>query len=267
MQLFFNVDKKKRKRGRHTKKRSTWTQKFQEWFWPSIGGRAFLRFTEIKIKRAKGSSYSIAMGLAIGVFVSFLPYVGLHSGIALVLSLLLRASFIMSIIGTFIGNPWTFPLIWITTLELGNIMMGRVGLEAYALPTHFSFSEITGNLSFYFDAYLLPMTISAIPLGLLAAAVTFVVVHQNIRLYRHSREKHLKEQRRKFANLKAKSEVLTETLTGAVMNKISTIAEKVESLKPRRTVKAKAKIKGKRKFKGKLKKVSKKKSPKKSIKR
>lgn len=212
MKLFFNVDKKQRKRGRHSKKRTQWHHHMSEYLWPSLGGRAFLRLTEIRMKRAKGSAYSIVMGLAIGVFVSFTPYIGLHSAIGLLLCLLLRSNIVMMIIGTLAGNPWTFPLIWVTTLELGNLMLGRTGTEAYSMPETFSLSEITANITFYFDAYLLPMTLSGVPLGIIAGAITFFIIYENIILYRKARSAYLKERRVKWIHLKAAPTAVKEKL-------------------------------------------------------
>lgn len=225
MKLFFNVNKQQRKRGRHSKNRTKWHHHASEWFWPSLGGRAFLRLTEIKMKRAKGSAYSVVMGLSIGVFVSFLPYVGLHSTLGLLLCLLTRSNIVMMIIGTLAGNPWTFPLIWVMTLELGNMMMGRTGASAHTMPENFSLSEITENLAFYFDAYLLPMTLSGLPLGLLAGGFTFFVIYENIILYRKARKAYLKERRSKWVHLKVKVASTT------VKEKLSEKVEKVKESK------------------------------------
>ena len=73
-----------------------------------------------------GSAQSIAAGFACGAAISFTPFVGFHFILAAIFALLIRANILASAIGTAIGNPWSFPFIWIWIYELGH-MMGAGG--------------------------------------------------------------------------------------------------------------------------------------------
>lgn len=62
--------------------------------------------------------------MSCGIFASFTPLFGLHFLIAGLLSYVLRANVLASLIGTFIGNPITFPIITVFNLKLGEWILG-----------------------------------------------------------------------------------------------------------------------------------------------
>ena len=64
----------------------------------------------------------VAKGLALGCAVSFTPFVGFHSLIALGLAALYKENKTAALLGTLFGNPWTFPLIWYLDWETGIIL-------------------------------------------------------------------------------------------------------------------------------------------------
>jgi len=230
MKLLFNVNKRKRLRGRHKKKRKDALHHMQEWVWPSIGGRAFLRFWEIKIKRARGSSHAIALGFAGGVFASFTPFMGLHIPLAILVSWPFGGSMIMAFIGTLVGNPWTFPLIWLWTYNLGNFILGRSDPEG--LPQSLHWDDLVNEFGQYIDAYLLPMTVGGLPTGMLLAAVFYVLIYNNLQTYRKARKKFLKERRKKYVkNMTTKTKQITETLVNKVTKRAVAVDEKDESLR------------------------------------
>ncbi|MFT7432730.1 MAG: hypothetical protein ACI9TY_000348 [Alphaproteobacteria bacterium] len=208
MKIFFQVNKKKRTRGRHSKRRLEWLHHIQEYVWPSIGVKAFLRYMEIKLKRARGSAHTIALGFSMGVFASFTPFMGLHALIAIALAVPFGGSAIMAIIGTIIGNPWTFPFIWLSSYNLGNFLLGRAEFES--LPETFSFAHIWENISMYSDAYILPMFVGGAPMGALAATFFYILLFTHLSHYRTTREKYLKERRSKLSSIKQKAVTLSE---------------------------------------------------------
>lgn len=214
MKIFFKVNKKKRLRGRHRNKRRRIIDHIQEYIWPSIGGRAFLRFMEIKLKRARGSAHAIALGFAMGAFASFTPFMGLHALIAIILAVPFGGSAIMAILGTVVGNPWTFPAIWLSTYNLGNYMLDRH--TALEFPTTFEFSEIWGNLYFYVDNFILPMAVGGIPMGALFATGIYVLLYNKINRYRNARSKFIKDRRSKLTALRSTASVIKDRIMETV---------------------------------------------------
>ena len=82
-------------------------------------GRLF-KYTTLRIKRLPGSPHSIALGFTFGVIAAMTPLFGLHFIIGIFLAWIFGASVIASLIGNFVGNPWTFPFICILNLKIGS---------------------------------------------------------------------------------------------------------------------------------------------------
>ena len=90
-----------------------------------------------RLARLPGTPHSIAAGFACGVAMSFTPLVGVHILLALFLSWLIGGSLFSAVIGTIVGNPWTFPFIWLWIYNLGLWLgfatagAGQVGFGAF----------------------------------------------------------------------------------------------------------------------------------------
>lgn len=109
-------------------------QKMREFVWPSMGwGRAFT-YIKHRVLRLSDTPRNIALGLAIGAGVSFSPIMATHFAQAALLSLILRANIPASLIGTIVGNPWTFPFIWWASLSLGSAIFTAIGMPVEASP-------------------------------------------------------------------------------------------------------------------------------------
>jgi len=78
-------------------------------------------FYFLKLIRVKDSKDKLAIGFACGSMVSFSPFIGFHFLLAVIFAYILRGNIVASLIGTFVGNPFTFPFIWIFIYKVGNI--------------------------------------------------------------------------------------------------------------------------------------------------
>ena len=78
-------------------------------------------FYFLKLVRVKDTQDKLAIGFACGSMVSFTPFIGFHFFLAVIFAYILRGNIVASLIGTFIGNPFTFPFIWIFIYKVGNI--------------------------------------------------------------------------------------------------------------------------------------------------
>ena len=113
----------------------------RELFWPSMGWVRAIKYTRLRIIRLSDSSHKIAAGLATGVSVSFSPILGTHFIQAGLISFATRTNFLASLIGTFVGTPWTFPFMWWAAISLGSFLFGIMGLPAAAsLPDEITIS-------------------------------------------------------------------------------------------------------------------------------
>ena len=101
------------------------------------------KYISLSIKRIKGTPQALSLGLATGIAISFTPFIGLHALLAIFISWVIGGSMAAALIGTLFGNPWTFPLIWYFTFEIGQFI--NYGFLSY--EEEFSFLIIKKEIS------------------------------------------------------------------------------------------------------------------------
>lgn len=79
----------------------------------------------LRLKRLPDTPHRIALGLSCGVFVCFSPFFGLHFFYAALIAFILRGNVLASLIGTFFGNPLTFPFIGVISYRTGLWLLGE----------------------------------------------------------------------------------------------------------------------------------------------
>ncbi len=147
-----------------------------------------------RVARLPGTPASIAAGFACGAAASFTPLVGFHFLLAALLAWVSRGNLIASAIGTVVGNPWTFPFIWVATFEIGCMMTGGDGNGA---TVNFAFffqslwhSVVELDLRYFVSNVLpiwVPMLLGSLPLGLLAFCITYWPVKRAVAGYQRAR--------------------------------------------------------------------------------
>jgi len=156
--------------------------------WPRSGWRRSGAYVAHRLRRLPGTPYRIAAGFASGAAVSFTPFIGLHFVLAAALALLVRGNVIAAAIGTVVGNPWTFPFIWLWTYSLGRWVLGvEHGLTG--LPEDLSFHHIFENPL----EVLLPMIVGSIPTAAIAWFVFFWPLQRAIAVYQSARRRRLRK--------------------------------------------------------------------------
>ncbi len=173
-----------------------------DFFWPNMGWRRTGSYWAHRVSRLPGSTYSIAAGFACGAAVSFTPFVGLHFILGGIWAWLMRANIIASAIGTAVGNPWTFPFIWVWVYNVG-VLMGMGGGDHGEEPL--DFAALFGHMiesALKFDlAYLAkvawpifgPMLVGSIPTTIVTWILFYYGIKYIVTAYRHSRLKRIIE--------------------------------------------------------------------------
>ncbi len=178
------------------RKQLTLGHKILGFFWPSLGWRRSAAYTMHRLARLPGSAYSLAAGFACGAAISFTPFVGFHFVISAILAWIIRANIVASVIGTAVGNPWTFPFIWTWLYQTGTWMTSGSKVEAAPGP---EFTEFFGHMMealLNFDLpYLLdtvgpifwPMLVSSVPTGFVIWWIFYLPLKYMIRGYQKRR--------------------------------------------------------------------------------
>ncbi len=153
-----------------------------------------------RVIRLSGSPHVIALGFAAGAFASFTPFIGFHFIVAAVLALVIGGNVIASALGTFVGNPLTFPFIWLSTYSFGNFLLGieTQGAGNLDMPK-MSFWAVLADPSRLFSDFwsqlwplIKPMTIGGVPLGFVVGTVSYFLVKMIVAAYQQKRRAKLR---------------------------------------------------------------------------
>ena len=184
-----------------------------------------IEYVGIRLKRIPDTPHKISLGMSCGIFASFTPLFGLHFLIAGLLSYVLRANVLASLIGTFIGNPITFPIITVFNLKLGEWILGS---NEYSSGDGGKIFE--GFLDFIFLIYkslftegligensvprmneflygvFIPYSIGGLILGISIAIISYLLLRPLVSTYQKKRDS-LKARRLKKKLMRKKNEV------------------------------------------------------------
>ena len=158
--------------------------------WPRRSWRRSVRYVLLRLKRVPSSPHRIAIGAAAGVFAVCTPFLGGQLVIAGLLAWVLGGSILASFLASFVGNPLTYPIIWFSTYNLGNVLLGATATARLVDLQSKASALWDGTVQMSPDAMadaaeslwpvLKPMVVGSLPLGVFAAGVAYVGVRRII---------------------------------------------------------------------------------------
>ena len=191
--------------------------------YPKGGWTRAFHYVKHRLNRLPGSPERIGRGLAMGIFVSFTPFYGLHFILAVLLARLLQGNLLAALLGTFAGNPLTYVPIGVVAMKTGYFILG-VGNGIDQDDVHRSLggkfvdagTSLLGNvraiymgrpadwhgLSVFYHEVFFPYLVGGIVPGLVAAVASYYVAAPIIRAYQKRRARKIMakiEARRKSA--------------------------------------------------------------------
>lgn len=154
--------------------------------WPRAGWRRTAVYFRHRVSRIADTPHSIAAGLAAGAAISFTPFMGLHFVLAAVLAWITNGNLFASAVGTAVGNPWTFPVIWLLTLEIGRFIIGGTG-------SGLGKGELTMRMlvEHPFEIFL-PMSVGGILVAVVVWFTTYYVSKPLVAAYQHRRRERIR---------------------------------------------------------------------------
>ena len=182
-------------------------------------------YVGIRLKRIPDTPHKISLGMSCGIFASFTPLFGLHFLIAGLLSYVLRANVLASLIGTFIGNPITFPIITVFNLKLGEWILGSneyssgdggkifegfldfIFLIYKSLFTEGSIGENSvPRMNEFLYGVFIPYSLGGLILGISVAIISYFLLRPLVSTYKKKRDS-LKARRLKKKLMRKRNEV------------------------------------------------------------
>jgi uncharacterized protein (DUF2062 family) len=126
---------------------------------------AVLKDYLIRFSKKGLSPEEIARGIALGVFIGFIPVIGTHTVIAIGLAALLRLNTLIVLLGTQISNPLFYPFLLFFSAEVGSLLLnGKI--------LHIKFSRDMN----YFQHYMMPILTGSLVLGIIMAWIFYLLV-------------------------------------------------------------------------------------------
>lgn len=166
------------------KKPEQFWQKLRVAVWPRRNWWRSFQYVAKRVLRLSASPHVVAIGFAAGVFASFTPFIGFHFAICFILAYFMGGNLVAAALGTWVGNPFTFPFIWFYTYKLGNLVLhGNEGALTMGQISGRLLTLSFGNLI----ELLKPMTVGGILLGVPAAFISYFIVRRLVFVYQRSR--------------------------------------------------------------------------------
>jgi uncharacterized protein (DUF2062 family) len=126
-----------------------------------------------RVKRLDGDPHYIAMGMAIGVFVSITPTMPFHTVIAVALAFILRGSKAAAAIGVWFCNPITAPFFYLGSYKTGMFIFGN------SVPFDVKYESILELLKLGMDVTM-AMIAGGVILGILPGIAAYFITRKII---------------------------------------------------------------------------------------
>jgi uncharacterized protein len=146
---------------------------------PDPAWRVKLRLAYENLYHLQGNPHYVAMGMAIGVFVSVTPTIPFHTIIAVALAFVLRGSKPAAMIGVWFSNPITIPVFYFGSYKIGALLMG------IELPDEIPYESFHDLLDLGAEVTL-AMMLGGCVLGILPAIVSYFLTWRLVRRFRKS---------------------------------------------------------------------------------
>jgi len=112
------------------------------------------------------SANEIALGIALGNFVGFIPIMGTHTVVAIALAYILRLNTLVVLLGTQISNPISYPFQLFITAEVGSLILNGRFLEM----------KFSKEISYYLDHFVWPIVVGSIVVGIIVSGLSYLIV-------------------------------------------------------------------------------------------
>lgn len=166
-------------------------ERAREWVSPRKGWARGFEYMGRRMQRLPDSPESIAIGFACGVFTSFTPFFGLHFLVAAGLAWILRSNVFASAVGTFAGNPFTFPLFIVpVSLQLGYWILGHDG-DVDTSFTELGFFGLLAHTFLNVKELFWPYLVGGLAPGIICSVISYYLVKPLVRTYQQRRRNHL----------------------------------------------------------------------------
>jgi len=124
-------------------------------------------------KTLQGDPHYIAVGMAVGIFVSITPTIPFHTVLAIALAFILRGSKPAAAIGVWFCNPITLPLFYMGSYKAGMFIFGK------SIPLDFEFEHFSELMGLGLDVTIAMMT-GGVILGIIPGIAAYFITRKMV---------------------------------------------------------------------------------------
>ncbi|MBN1550949.1 DUF2062 domain-containing protein [bacterium] len=136
------------------------------------------------ITKLKGNPTHIAFSFALGIFIGFSPFYGLHTIIALIFVYFFRLNALTTVVGAWVNMPFTAPFVYALCYAVGSWMSGSISKKTYV------WTELNWELFWIrFGEIAWQITLGWIIIGTIASILGFLILRASIIYYRNIKSK------------------------------------------------------------------------------
>jgi len=152
------------------------------------------KFFIYRVLHVDDTPHRIALGVAVGIFVTWTPTIGFQMILTVLLSWLLGANKLVGVPFVWISNPVTLPPIYGPNCYVGSLILGgRFSWgqiwEAFASASHFQ-GGLAGRVQAFWEAtwkLFAPLWLGSIVVGAVLGVLTYFAIYRAVVLYRRRR--------------------------------------------------------------------------------
>jgi uncharacterized protein len=120
----------------------------------------------------------IALGFAVGVFISFTPFIGIHTLIAIVIAFVFRLNKVTCVTATWVNTPFTVIPVLGLSYKLGNLMLGEPAVDLNVKSLEWQ----------YLKGHAASLLLGCSIIGFIAAVISYFVCYYLIVRFRQKDE-------------------------------------------------------------------------------
>ena len=136
--------------------------------WRGVGFIRQAKLTLVRFVRMRGLPEEIAKGVALGIFIGMTPTFGFQMAIAIFFAYLLRKNRLAAILGVWVTNPVTAPVIYAIEYEIGRILLD---VKRARLPADFTW-EAYANLGW---DIMYPLWVGGLITGVVLGTLSYFI--------------------------------------------------------------------------------------------
>lgn len=176
-----------------------------------MGWWRLIKLYRAQIIRLSSPAQCIAANMAGGAAMSFTPFFGAHIFAAMGFAWLIgaRVSIIAATVGTFIGNPWTFPILLYTSYSVGKWVLIATGLMTF--QTHINPDMVEQHadglwqfLSDNFNDVFIPTALGGVIMAIISWPIYYYLFLYLVRGAQRARKLRMAMKQRKTFNRSAR---------------------------------------------------------------